>query len=129
MLVRKTGPEPFQTEQIRQRAHELWEQEGRPEGRHEEHWARARRELEGRDLFVEVTATHKEKEIEITPAEQQSVEAATWASVDEEPKTQRSVASGGDKPDALCSNCGSLYLDTMRAGYEYALGKYGKRHA
>ena len=35
-----------QTERIRQRAHELWEQEGRPEGRQEEHWARAGREIE-----------------------------------------------------------------------------------
>ena len=32
---------------IRRRAHEIWEREGRPEGRHAEHWARARREIEG----------------------------------------------------------------------------------
>ena len=32
-------------EQIRQRAHEIWEAEGRPEGRHEEHWARAEASL------------------------------------------------------------------------------------
>jgi Protein of unknown function (DUF2934) len=36
-------------ERIRQRAHEIWEREGRPEGRHEEHWARARRQLEEED--------------------------------------------------------------------------------
>ncbi len=35
----------LQTERIRQRAHELWEQEGRPEGRQNEHWARACREI------------------------------------------------------------------------------------
>ena len=33
-------------ERIRQRAHEIWEEEGRPEGRHAEHWAQASRELE-----------------------------------------------------------------------------------
>jgi DUF2934 family protein len=33
-------------ERIRRRAHEIWEREGRPEGRHEEHWARASREVE-----------------------------------------------------------------------------------
>ena len=33
-------------ERIRQRAHEIWEREGRPEGRHEEHWAQAHREIE-----------------------------------------------------------------------------------
>ena len=34
---------------IRQRAYEIWEQEGRPEGRHAENWERARRELGGGD--------------------------------------------------------------------------------
>lgn len=30
----------------RERAHELWEQEGRPEEREREHWERAAREIE-----------------------------------------------------------------------------------
>jgi Protein of unknown function (DUF2934) len=34
-------------DRIRQRAYEIWEQEGRPEGRHDQHWAQAQRELEG----------------------------------------------------------------------------------
>lgn len=33
-------------EQIRQRAHAIWESEGRPDGRHEEHWLRAREQIE-----------------------------------------------------------------------------------
>lgn len=33
-------------DRIRQRAHEIWEREGKPEGRHAEHWAQARREIE-----------------------------------------------------------------------------------
>lgn len=33
-------------ERIRARAHAIWEEEGRPEGRAEEHWARATREVE-----------------------------------------------------------------------------------
>ncbi len=33
-------------EDIRRRAHELWEQEGRPHGKDSEHWERARREIE-----------------------------------------------------------------------------------
>jgi hypothetical protein len=36
-------------ERIRRRAQEIWEREGRPEGRHEEHWARARREVEAEE--------------------------------------------------------------------------------
>ena len=33
-------------DRIRQRAHSIWENEGRPDGRHWEHWQRAREELE-----------------------------------------------------------------------------------
>jgi hypothetical protein len=36
-------------DRIRRRAHEIWEREGRPEGRHEEHWAQARREVAAED--------------------------------------------------------------------------------
>jgi hypothetical protein len=35
---------------IRRRAHQIWEQDGRPQGREAEHWERAKREIEeGRD--------------------------------------------------------------------------------
>ena len=47
--VLELGSKPPQTERIRQRAHELWEQEGRPEGRQDEHWARACREIQMED--------------------------------------------------------------------------------
>lgn len=33
-------------ERIRRRAHQLWEQGGRPDGKHEEHWAQAVREID-----------------------------------------------------------------------------------
>jgi len=33
-------------EQVRQRAHEIWEQEGRPHGKEKEHWERAEREVQ-----------------------------------------------------------------------------------
>lgn len=33
-------------DRIRSRAYQIWEEEGRPEGRHDEHWYRARAELE-----------------------------------------------------------------------------------
>ncbi|MER2536389.1 MAG: DUF2934 domain-containing protein [Rhizobiaceae bacterium] len=32
-------------ERIRQRAHQLWEADGRPEGRHDHHWSQAEREI------------------------------------------------------------------------------------
>ena len=34
-------------DRIRQRAHEIWEQAGRPEGAHQEHWEQATAELDG----------------------------------------------------------------------------------
>ena len=34
-------------EQIRRRAHQMWEAEGRPEGRAEEHWRAAEAEIRG----------------------------------------------------------------------------------
>ncbi len=33
-------------EQVRERAHAIWMEEGMPEGREVDHWIRARRELE-----------------------------------------------------------------------------------
>jgi len=36
-------------EEIRLRAHQIWEAEGRPDGKEAEHWARAEQELNGRD--------------------------------------------------------------------------------
>jgi hypothetical protein len=34
-------------ERIKQRAYELWQQEGQPEGKQQEHWDRAMREISG----------------------------------------------------------------------------------
>lgn len=34
---------------VRMRAHELWEQEGRPEGRDTDHWEQASREIDAED--------------------------------------------------------------------------------
>ncbi|WP_082766043.1 DUF2934 domain-containing protein [Paramesorhizobium deserti] len=34
-------------EQIKARAYEIWEQEGRPQGRARDHWEQARREIDG----------------------------------------------------------------------------------
>ncbi len=36
-------------ERIRQRAHEIWEEEGRPEGREYSHWLRARADVRDED--------------------------------------------------------------------------------
>jgi hypothetical protein len=38
---------------IRRRAHELWEQEGRPEGRADTHWERAAQDLDREDADIQ----------------------------------------------------------------------------
>ena len=43
-------------ERIRQRAHEIWEEEGRPEGREYSHWLRARAEIHDDDGDAPVPA-------------------------------------------------------------------------
>jgi hypothetical protein len=37
-------------DRIRKRAHEIWEQEGRPHGKEREHWERAERDVGAGDL-------------------------------------------------------------------------------
>ncbi len=39
-------------ERIRQRAHEIWEMEGRPDGRDQEHWERAHREIDAKSSEI-----------------------------------------------------------------------------
>jgi hypothetical protein len=43
--VRRTGNGGDVAERIRQRAYEIWEREGRPEGREQAHWEQAEREV------------------------------------------------------------------------------------
>jgi hypothetical protein len=42
---------------IRARAHQLWEDAGRPEGRHDEFWQRAERELSDPAITAEESST------------------------------------------------------------------------
>jgi len=57
-IAAKTAPRPGArktagagadlTQRIQQRAYELWEKEGRPQGREHAHWQQAEREVQGR---------------------------------------------------------------------------------
>jgi hypothetical protein len=45
---------PFDREErIRQRAHQIWEQEGRPEGEAQRHWDRAAEDLDREDTEIQ----------------------------------------------------------------------------
>jgi hypothetical protein len=64
--TRRPALTPDLEEMIRQRAHEIWEHEGRPLGRHEEHWQRAAGEIT--QELERIKATH-------TPATAEEIEA------------------------------------------------------
>jgi hypothetical protein len=53
--------------QIRTRAHQLWESEGRPEGREAEHWARATEELDSRSIDAGVEQPLTDSDVSTDP--------------------------------------------------------------
>ena len=53
-------------EHIRRKAYEIWESEGRPEGRHDEHWRRARENANHGKRAAEITGDTPSPE---TPAD------------------------------------------------------------
>lgn len=44
-------------DQIRKRAHQLWEFAGQPDGREQEFWLQAERELNGKDASLDEKST------------------------------------------------------------------------
>lgn len=44
---------------IRKRAHQIWEDEGRPHGKHDEHWQRAASEVHGLEDFPQPDSVKK----------------------------------------------------------------------
>ncbi|EYD78083.1 Acyl-CoA dehydrogenase [Rubellimicrobium mesophilum DSM 19309] len=57
---RRTAMADDREERIRERAYRLWEQEGRPHGRHEDHWHQASQEV-GDELFEQQGATDSDE--------------------------------------------------------------------
>jgi len=52
-------------ELIRRRAYAIWEKEGRPQGRHEEHWRQAHEEMHG---LEDAPAQSSKKPAHVAPA-------------------------------------------------------------
>jgi hypothetical protein len=48
-------------ERVERRAYALWKAEGQPEGRHEEHWHRAMREIEAEETASAERTTNRKK--------------------------------------------------------------------
>jgi Protein of unknown function (DUF2934) len=64
-----------QIDLIRARAHQIWENEGRPEGMHGEHWKRAEAEV----LAIHGTGGSGEEQADAEAAFQQNVDATVPA--------------------------------------------------
>lgn len=74
-------------QRIRDRAHQIWEDEGRPEGAQDRHWEQARLEVEAEDR---IGATDTDEDTELT---------SSLATMDD-PITDIAVADGGMIADA-----------------------------
>ena len=78
-------------DRIRQRAHEIWEQEGRPEGAHERHWRQAENEVVAQDA-----RTAKKPVAARKPASAKATKPAAAKST--APQKPASVAKAAAKP-------------------------------
>ncbi|WP_082546867.1 MULTISPECIES: DUF2934 domain-containing protein [Rhizobium/Agrobacterium group] len=52
---------------IKERAYSLWETEGSPDGRHEDHWAQAEREIDRANTGSYATDTPRPPEMDLEP--------------------------------------------------------------
>src|SRR5689334_12089519 len=78
-------------QRIRDRAYQIWEREGRPEGRHDEHWRRAAEEIEAEARPKAATAAK--------PAAQQPA-APTPPAEPAKPAAKAKTTKPGTAPDA-----------------------------
>ena len=125
---------PDLEEMIRHRAHEIWEQEGRSHGRHEEHWQRAAgeitRELE-RIKAEHTPATAEEIEAPTAPrrGRPRKTEAANQTAAPRKRRTSNAISSGE------LANAGEGQQDAPRkrgrkaAGEAQIRGGSGRRHS
>ncbi|WP_271894316.1 DUF2934 domain-containing protein [Candidatus Phyllobacterium onerii] len=51
--------EKDKTNHVQKRAYELWEQQGRPDGKHEEHWKQAEQEFSEEEGFASGPSSRK----------------------------------------------------------------------
>lgn len=77
-----TGPEREQ--RIRERAHALWEAEGRPAGRHDQHWTDAEQEIDAASAGEKTVVTEPQPRTRKARASKPDV-AAKPAAVSSDP--------------------------------------------
>ena len=93
---------PDKEERIRMRAYEIWEREGRLDGRHEHNWEEARREIEGEDA-----AGGRDPEAPTVETGDKSDAARTGEQGSEAKSTSGKRRNGGAVPSAVERTTGS----------------------
>ena len=90
--------------------------------------------MEERDSFVEDTGVAEQEKQTSAPFSEEvkdtnaGVEDTTiWKSEDKEQEKQIKIVQSDEKPDTLGRKIGSLSLNKMKAGYDYAFRNGGKR--
>lgn len=94
-------------ERIRQRAHAIWESEGRPEGRDADHWSRAEQELKN-EMGDDRPAGEAEPQLDRTtkPTRAKATRTPKAASPDQPAKPRRTRKTAA-KPAEEASGDGS----------------------
>ncbi|GAA4258415.1 DUF2934 domain-containing protein [Azospirillum formosense] len=93
-------PEQDRAERVRRRAHDIWERDGRPEGRHDEHWAQAEAEVDD-EIRAERQSAETESSAPEAPPKRRSTKAgpkagpkAATTANDAKPKATPKAARG-----------------------------------
>lgn len=68
-------PQQDRAERVQRRAHDIWEREGRPDGRHDEHWAQAEAEVDD-EIRAEQRSAETESSAPDVPAKRPAKAAA-----------------------------------------------------
>lgn len=86
-------------ERIRARAHAIWEEEGRPDGRADEHWAMATREVEAA-MAAEAPAPAVENDAPVAhkPSPRKPAASRKTAAADTSPKAEAQTETLARKP-------------------------------
>lgn len=91
-MTQKPGQD--RAERVRRRAHDIWERDGRPDGRHDEHWAQAEAEVDD-----EIRAEKRNEETEssapeVPPKRRSKATAAKPVTTKPEAASKAAGASG-----------------------------------
>lgn len=110
------GSELVEVERIRERAYELWEQDGRPEGQDLDYWYRAEAELRGQGSSGLEAPSGASRSETVTAADEPSAE-------------QVAEGRGDRKSDARKNGTAARSEGRTGAGAEYATQKKTRKKA